>query len=467
MRKIMHNLTRILTILGLAAGAGLLAVVIGKNPILGLCIALTIAILALFIKKPYWGILVLLPTIAFIPYVPVGSLGFSIDDIAFLAILLIGGLYLFFKKEIKNNQLIFPFSLFAGASLISAIFNAANHSELVSMIAKGSIRVGLTLFFIIIIQNIIDSREKIYKLLYVLIGAATLESLFGILSFIFGYQGPYNIGIATSRSYSVLYNIIDGRVNGTFGSTLANFTGGNLLASYLILFIPITIALFFISKKTYTKIFLGIAGILQSICLVLTYSRSSIVYVGLAVLLMAALCKKWKLIFGAGAIGLILFVFTPGLQARFMYDSTNRFDIWRSAYLVAKDHFWFGVGPGNYLKELSSKLIYYRVFTFDTEVLTPHNSFLFTWATTGILGLISFIWIILVLIKQYWDNFRNSISKNDIILSSAFIASCAGFLMQNMTNNFFFVPTIALYFWAFTALVVNLNKKNYEKNNSF
>lgn len=460
MRKIMHKLTQIFIVLGLATGAGILAVFAGANPILNLSLAIGAILLFVFIKKPYWGILALLPVIAFIPYIPIGNIGFSIDDIAFLAILLIGSIYLLFsKKETQNNKLILPFFTFAGTGFISALYNATNNSELLSMISKGSIRIGLTLLFIIIIQNLVNTKEKIYKLLYTLIGAATLESIFGIFSFIYNYQGPYNIGLATSRSYSVLYTIIDGRVNGTFGSVISNFTGGNLLASYLMLFIPVTIALFFISKKTYSKIFLAIAGILQSICLVLTYSRSSIVFVGLSVLLMAALCKKWKIFFGTGIFGLLLFIYTPGLSARFIYDSTNRLDIWQSAYLVSRDHFWFGVGPGNYLKELSSKLIYYRVFTFDTKVLTPHNSLLYTWATTGILGISAFFWIIITFIKEYWHNFKKSLTKKDLILSSALIASCVGFLLQNMTNNFFFVPTIALYFWTFTALTINLNNK--------
>lgn len=404
----------------------------------------------------FWVILLAAPIIAFIPYIPIGNLGFSADDILFLLIIAAGLIGLFLikinggKEVILSpalNNVTFAFIALITVSVFSCLYNAENLEHFISMAVRGPVRFLLTLFFLIIIYFFLDSKKKIKWLLLAILGASAAESAFGIAAFLFSWQGPFNIGIASSRGYSVLSGIIGGRVNGTFGSVLENFTGSNLLASYLAILIPVSISFIIIIKEKSYKILMGAVLFLQLFCLFLTYTRTSILISLASVLFFAWIIGKKKMILWVLISSLALALVIPGIAARFIYDSTERLDIWKSAALVIRDYPVWGVGPGNYLDVLSGNVIRYEVFTFDTEVLTPHNFFLYAWAVLGIFGFLAIIGIVYIIAKDLRIRFKNSADYNSKILLAGILASSLAFLAQNFTNNFLFVPVVASYFW--------------------
>ncbi len=400
----------------------------------------------------FWAITVLISAVAFIPYIPIGVMGFSADDVLFLTVLFIGIFFLFFNwgkcKKLPEN-FTWSFLFLAGVGFFSALYNAKNVKDFSMMIDRGPVRFLLTLFFLIIIYNLLDSKEKIKKMLIALVGFSAVESIFGFFSYIFSWQGPFNIGIATQRDYSVLSILtnVHGRINGTFGSVIENFIGSNLLGAYLIMLIPIAVVFIIISKKFWQKAIFSLILLSQLICLSLTYTRTSIVYAVIILLLFARMIEKKK-IFLVIIMGAILFsVFTPGLKERFLIDSTDRVAIWKSAVLVAKEHPFWGVGPGRYLEELSADMIDYDVFAFEIENITPHNFFLWIWAVLGFFGVMAVLWIIWEIVKSFWNAFHGINDYDSKVLISGVIASSIGFFLQNLTNNFLFVPVVAIYFW--------------------
>ncbi len=429
----------------------------------------------------FWTVTVLISAIAFVPYIPIGGLGFSADDILFLTVLLIGSFFLFFnwknnpKEKVLSESIekfIWPFIFLSVVGFFSALYNSENIRDFLTMISKGSVRFLLILLFIIIIYNLLDSRDNqptlfcekatarqgIKKLLITLISFSAIESIFGIFSYIFSWQGPFNIGIATQRDYSVLSILtnVNGRINGTFGSVIENFIGSNLLGAYLVMLIPIAVVFIIISKKFWQKAIFSSILFLQLICLSLTYTRTSIVYAVIILLIFAWMIGK-KRLFLTVVLGAILFsIFTPGLKERFLVDSTNRVAIWESAILVAKDHPVWGVGPGKYLEELSGNMIDYNVFAFEIENITPHNFFLWTWATLGIFGVVAIFWIIWEIVKSFWTIFHNVNDYDSKIIITGIIASSIGFFLQNLTNNFLFVPVVAMYFWTLMVIAIRM-----------
>jgi len=433
----------------------------------------------MYYKKPtiiFWIVTVLISAIAFIPYIPIGGVGFSADDILFLIVLLIGSFFLFFSwksgeyKKLPNN-FVWPFLFLAGVGFFSALYNAKCVEDFLGMISKGSARFLLILLFLIIIYNLLDSRRRIKAMLISLISFSAVESIFGIFSYIFSWQGPFNIGIATQRDYSVLSILtnVHGRINGTFGSVIENFIGSNLLGAYLVMLIPITVVFIIISKKYWQKALFSSILLTQLICLALTYTRTSIIYV-VAILLIFAwmlgknppslkLRRARKVILVIVLFSILFGIFTPGLKERFLVDSTNRVAIWESAILVAKEHSLWGVGPGRYLEELSADMIDYNVFAFEIENLTPHNFFLWTWAVLGIFGVVAVLWIVWEIVKSFWTIFRNINDYDTKILMAGIIASSVGFFLQNLTNNFLFVPVVAVYFWVLMVIAIRMNTK--------
>jgi len=424
----------------------------------------------------FWTITVLISVIAFVPYIPIGGIGFSADDILFLTVLLIGSFFLFFNRKkspakymLSDNikKFVWPFTLLAVVGVFSVLYNADGIRDFLSMISKSSIRFLLILLFMIMLYNLLDSKKRIKKMLIVLVGFSAIESIFGIFSYIFSWQGPFNIGIATQRDYSVLSGLVNGRINGTFGSVIENFIGSNLLGAYLVMLIPISVVFIIISKKVWQKAVFSSILLLQLICLALTYTRTSIIYAVIILIVFAwmlgkqnmssrNLCRAKSILIVV--ICVILFgIFTPGLKERFLIDSTNRIAIWESAVLVAKENPIWGVGPGKYLEELSGNMINYDVFAFEIENLTPHNSFLWAWATLGIFGVIAICWIIWEIIKSFWTIFHGINDPDSKILMAGIIASSIGFFLQNLTNNFLFVPVVAVYFWVLVVVAIRMD----------
>lgn len=413
-------------------------------------------------KIGYAALLIAVPAIAFVPYIPFGNLGLSADDILFLFAALIGAAALIIgsrKNIFGRTRVFYPFIALTAAGIFSCLYNTESFRDFCAMFFKGPFRFFLTILFLFAILHFLNSKKRIKIFLAALALAGAAESIFGIGSFLLSWQGPFNIGIASSRAYSVLDGIISGRVNGTFGSTMDNFTGSNLLASYLVILIPISVSFIILLKEKWKRIGFGIILALQLLCLALTYTRSSIVYLLLAMAAFAwILGKNKKIAVAAFAIFAVFALMVPGLKERFASDAANdRIAIWRSAVLVASDHPLWGTGPGKYLEALSGNIIKYEAFSFDTEALTPHNFFLYSWANIGILGLAAIFWMVFAAFKDLRDKFKTASDYESKILLAGIIASSLGFLMQNFTNNFLFVPSVACYFWAVYAAGVNIN----------
>lgn len=115
----------------------------------------------------------------------------------------------------------------------------------------------------------------------------------------------------------------------------------------------------------------------------------------------------------------------------------NRIAYWRDSLTLIKLHPFTGIGPGNFNLPLSRY---------------AHNVFLQVWAETGILGLISFIWLISCLVKSSLESIKESPYRKEIIcLATAnFI-----FLVENLTTFTFFLPEVSLIWWAILGLAVS------------
>ncbi len=137
-------------------------------------------------------------------------------------------------------------------------------------------------------------------------------------------------------------------------------------------------------------------------------------YVGLAftVVYFSFKTRQWKLILGmtlsAIIIGWLSFTFAPSLQNRISYmrydysqwqigKIDGNSDAMRLASLktgveLFKKNIWFGVGTGDILKESKemSRQLFPTVVSEESRKM-PHNEFLWTLSSTGIIGMIFFL----------------------------------------------------------------------------
>lgn len=78
----------------------------------------------------------------------------------------------------------------------------------------------------------------------------------------------------------------------------------------------------------------------------------------------------------------------------------ERLEYWKNATSLIADHWFLGVGIGDLEQEMLDRYEQRTSQLRPDRRLRPHNYYLTTWLNLGILGLLLFIWIMLLFIKQ-------------------------------------------------------------------
>jgi len=210
--------------------------------------------------------------------------------------------------------------------------------------------------------------------------------------------------------------------------------------------------------------------------LLLSLSRSG--WLGLAAaivvyLIIAADKKIRKIIFVGIIVALAVVVYYPNLRYRILMpfygekSASSRVELWSDGLKAIKKSPVLGLGLTGFAKQ-------YGQLNTDPALDThnfPHNIFLNFWVETGLLGLISFVWLISLYIYQGLRSvaflpWRGEMSRvqpsdrevapldyNQIIKLSISLFLIA-LLFQGLVDNPYFKNDLALVFWMILALAV-------------
>ncbi len=164
------------------------------------------------------------------------------------------------------------------------------------------------------------------------------------------------------------------------------------------------IGLLFAGAKRRDKLEGLLIAVLCTVAIFITMSRGAMVGVAAGALAGAILFSPLALfpLATAGIAGVLL---SPRLQRRVLSiidvtdDRSNvtRLHIWEGTWRMLKDHFWLGVGPGNFSR------VYPLYSTPGYEMArTPHNTYLNLISGWGFLGgLLFFGWIGWVMVRTF------------------------------------------------------------------
>lgn len=129
--------------------------------------------------------------------------------------------------------------------------------------------------------------------------------------------------------------------------------------------------------------------------------------------------------------------------------TTIRFWIWKSDFLLIKEHPVWGVGTGDVRDMLQKQYESQGMTNAAQERLNAHNQYLETWLGTGIFGLLS---LLAMLFVPMWIG----IKRRDWLLVS-FLGLCSmSFMFESMLNTIAGVGFFAIFY---TMLVSNLAVK--------
>lgn len=284
-------------------------------------------------------------------------------------------------------------------------------SMVVSQNSDWSVRKLLFLFSVFplyfIASDIINTKEKLIKVVKILVWSGFFVAILGIaqfiFQFIFGLNATYqfwasyisplflgeNVTVAVLKNPSWLVNVS----GATYLRSIATFPDPHMLSFFLGMLLPFALGLFWKFKnKIYLIIFCTML-----IADLLTFSRGGYLglfagTIGVIFLLLNKLKKENKLkVFVLGFMVATLLIIPGPISERF-FSSFNfsegsnqgRIETWKKAGEIIINHPFLGVGIGNYALEISATANY-------RDPIYAHSNYLDIAAETGLLNL--FLWL--------------------------------------------------------------------------
>jgi O-antigen ligase len=257
------------------------------------------------------------------------------------------------------------------------------------------------------------------------------------------------LGLVVSLEVLIYYLRVDDVVYAIEHKTITLGWGiSNYIATYLILFVPMT---FYYAKTTKLPLLWILVGIFEGIMLLFTVSRGGIIaFAGTFALcaLYLMIQKKWwhtalHFLGAFAAIAVVAWIgrdFFETLYERFallLLDDTGRIPIWLDAIEKFKEHPLFGNGLFARLDEFGV----YRMF---------HNTFLHTAATFGLVGLAGLAMQLFVQFK--WVVRRRT--PEALFLGIALL----GAHMHGMVDNIYYMPQFMIVIVIILAVSENAYK---------
>lgn len=414
-----------------------------------------------FLKNLITALLIVVPLYPKFPAIRIPGIYVSIrlEDFLILFALLIFFVPLISNiKEVLSDKVSKSILIFLTIGLISAVSGI-----LITHTAVGSIALlhlfrrieYFSMFFVGFVYMKLNKDLNIFEyFIKVLLIINFLVLLYGLGQRFFNF--PVIITQNEEYSKGIALSWVPGsHINSTFA-------GHYDLASYLVLTVPIFISYFFVAKGKLSKIIIAL-----SICFAFwlfssAVSRISIVSFLCASAISLLLLKKYKEILIVMFISVLAFGFSPDLRARYGRIIEVVREKISSIIVVYADE-----GEKEVFEDRSTSIrlvvewprairAFYKNPLLGTGyssiTLATDNDYLRALGETGILGLSSFILILVSL----FNTFRKVIFKNDVdsVFIAGFVGSSVGILITALFIDIFEASKFATIYWLFAGLVV-------------
>lgn len=323
----------------------------------------------------------------------------------------------------KIQSLKYPLILFCLALIISVVFSI---NKLDSLKEIYKYIAGLLLF---LVAASLTYKDKV-RLIHAIILAGFVISLLAIYQYFFGFRHILEYLASNKISSPFALDYIQRK------RVYFPFVTPNTLGGYLAMIIPLAL-----THKN--RIWLIIP---LSFALLLTKSLGAFLSLFLALVIYFYLqgkLRKKGVLFLAGLLIIIGLVFMARSSAQKqhlqpIFSTMMRLNYWRDTIEMIKAKPLTGVGLGNFNLTLSRY---------------AHNSYLQIWAEMGILGIISWLWIVFLSFKLGFNKLVYSEKQNYI--NAGIISASTAFLSHNFIDFSFFLPEVSIIWWVFLGLIVS------------
>ena len=357
--------------------------------------------------------------------------------------------------------------LYWGVAAIAALLSPVRAEAI-----DGLVKLTLYLMMFALGSRILRSPKLCNWLITGLLLTSLLVSVYGIRQQFFGVEQ-----LATwNDPNSALAN--DTRVYSYLGNP-------NLLGSYLLPAIALSIAAVFVWRSWIQKTLAVVLVGTNSACLFFTDSRGAwLAMLALASVLFLLLYWWWReylprfwrvwllpLVFGSlGGLILVSILGVESIRIRFFSifagreDSSNNFRqvVWDTVGTMIKDYPLTGIGPGNE----TFKAIYPRYMDSRYPALSSYSIYLEHIVEIGWLGFSCFLWLIVVIFNHgitQVNRLRKNRNAQGLWLIAA-IAALVGLLVHGLVDTVWYRPQVNTLWWFMLAIIASQYKSSASVN---
>jgi putative inorganic carbon (hco3(-)) transporter len=374
------------------------------------------------------------------PFVPTALVGVLLSAVAiFWLILTLSG-----PQRFQITPIHIPVMVYWAIASVATAFSPVRAAAL-----EGWRNTTLFVLLFSLAAVVFRNRRLANILLTILLLVALIVSTYGLYQSIHGapplatWNDPASPMAKHERVYSYLNN-------------------PNLLAGYLLPAIALSLAACFSWTRLIPRLLAILMTLVNSICLYFTDSRGGwigffLLFTTFVLLSYSAynhlLPRFWRvslipLVFGALATLLVLaFIFVEPLRLRLSSiflgrgDSSNNFriNVWLAVLNMIKDRPILGIGPGHG----TFNKIYPLYMQARYSALGAYSIYLETALELGIIGLLSFLWLVLVTIGTA---LKEIIKTGNFWLIGS-VAALAGMLGHGFVDTVWYRPEIHVIWW--------------------
>jgi O-antigen ligase len=234
------------------------------------------------------------------------------------------------------------------------------------------------------------------------------------------------------------------------------YNTSNAVALYLVPLIGVAACLFLYDGERYVRpasaIFLAVAlG-----ATFLSLSRGGMLALAVMALVLAIVNRyRWYLVPAVLVVGVAL-TRAPAIATRLaqefnLSDPNNtvvsRLNLWDVTLRMLRDHPIFGTGLFGFARSIQP----YRGGVYEENLIYPHNIVLNMWTETGLLGVASFLWLLVQAFRVSWRGWTSGPAGWRAIQLGIVLAMVA-IIVHGLVDVPYFKNDLALEFWAFLGL---------------
>ena len=338
--------------------------------------------------------------------------------------------------KFKRTALDIPYIAFVLARILSIIFSSHLSISIVSLYKE-----IIFYFIFFVFTQILDvtNQKRMILLFKTLFVCAVIAAFYGSAKYILGYSD---------------------RASST--------TAGYYTLGVFLLVVTSIVLVLGLNKVFFKKRLLFIAGsVICAIGIIFTFNRIHWIALLIIVIIIGLLWQR-KLLYVFGLL-MCLLLLLPAVRQR-MYETifllsnmSGRNIIWNTAVEMSTQHPLLGFGPQTFEAIFPN----YNLL-LDKKISSWHNDYIEIYMESGLIGLCSYIWLMVAVYKRGVACYRRTIGNIYYrSLIAAILFGITGFMISGMAGAFVTGPLTALLFRELLAMVglMDMDTQNIENIN--